>query len=75
MGISNSMLLAQNHEVVVFDIDTVKVEILNNLTFESKGLKRTVGEKFLAVNLSKIAIEKCFEDGLNEVDFIGINSP
>jgi lipid II:glycine glycyltransferase (peptidoglycan interpeptide bridge formation enzyme) len=109
------------------------VEILDNLhhlTFERQGLKRTDGEKFLAFNFSKIAIEKgfgrlmicknkegepvsasiflidkirgyyligatnpeyrkygvgsftvfhqikkCFDDGLNEIDFIGINSP
>jgi UDPglucose 6-dehydrogenase len=30
VGLSNSMLLAQNHEVVVFDIDNTKIEKLNN---------------------------------------------
>ena len=30
VGLSNSMLLAQNHEVVVFDINTRKIEKLNN---------------------------------------------
>ena len=29
VGLSNSMLLAQNHEVVVFDINTTKIEKLN----------------------------------------------
>lgn len=111
--------------------DNVEIlDSLHNLTFERQGLERSDGEKFLAVNFSKIAIEKgfgrlmicntregdpvsasvflldkirgyyligatnpeyrkygvgsftlfhqlkkCFEDGLNEVDFIGINSP
>ena len=30
VGLSNSMLLAQSHEVVVFDIDSAKIEKLNN---------------------------------------------
>ena len=30
VGLSNSMLLAQNHEVVIFDIDALKIEKLNN---------------------------------------------
>ena len=30
VGLSSSMLLAQNHEVVVFDIDPKKIEKLNN---------------------------------------------
>ena len=29
VGLSNSMLLAQNHELVVFDIDAIKIEKLN----------------------------------------------
>ena len=29
VGLSNSILLAQNHEVVVFDINTAKIEKLN----------------------------------------------
>ena len=30
VGLSNAMLLSQNHEVVVFDINTAKIEQLNN---------------------------------------------
>ena len=30
VGLSNSMLLAQNHEVVVFDINAEKIDKLNN---------------------------------------------
>ena len=30
VGLSSSMLLAQNHEVVVFDINYAKIEKLNN---------------------------------------------
>ena len=30
VGLSNSMLLAQNNEVVIFDIDAIKIEKLNN---------------------------------------------
>ena len=30
VGLSNSMLLAQNHEVVIFDINREKIEKLNN---------------------------------------------
>ena len=111
--------------------DNVEIlDQLHNLTFERQGLERSINEKFLAANLSKIAIlkgfgrlmicnnkegepvsasvflidkirgyyligatnpeyrkygvgsftvfhqiKKCFEDGLKEVDFIGINSP
>ena len=33
---------------------------LHNLTFERQGLKRNDSKKFLAVNFSKIAIEKGF---------------
>ena len=123
-----SMLIAKYLSNINYNVEIL--DALHNLTFERQGLERSDGEKFLAVNFSKIAIEKgfgrlmicntregdpvsasvflldkirwyyligatnpeyrkygvgsftlfhqlkkCFEDGLNEVDFIGINSP
>ena len=49
VGLSSAMLLSQNHEVVVLDINPVKIEQLNNkisLTMESLISKMTVNLLF-----------------------------
>ncbi len=72
VGLSNGILLSQNHEVVALDINPLKVEMLNNkiLPFEDKEMKEYLKEKNLnfTATLSK-------KEAYSNAEFIIIATP
>ena len=63
VGLSNSLLLAQNHEVVIYDINASKVEKLNNnispiIDAEIEDIIMKINNSFLATRYHSLIIDK-----------------
>ena len=72
VGLSNAMLLSQNHEVIVFDISIVKIEQLNNkispiVDPEIEDFLANKNINFVATNHKELAY--------NDADFVIIATP
>ena len=72
VGLSNGVLLAQHNEVVAFDIDAKKVELINN---KISPISDTEIENFLANKPLNLKATLSKEDAFNDADFVIIATP
>lgn len=72
VGLSNAMLLAQHHEVIALDIDTVKVQLLNDKVspIEDSEINRFLSEKELSF---RATLDK--QQAYTNADFVIIATP
>ena len=72
VGLSNAMLLSQNHEVIALDIDSNKVEKLNN---KISPIADTEIEDFLANKDLNFTATLDKELAYKDADFVSIATP
>ncbi len=72
VGLSNAVLLSQNHEVVALDIDQSKVDLINE---RKSPIEDAEIEDFLANKKLNLRATTSKQDALTEADYIIIATP
>ena len=72
VGLSNAVLLSQNHEVVALDIDQSKVDLINE---RKSSIEDAEIEDFLANKKLNLRATSSKQDALIDADYIIIATP
>ncbi len=72
VGLSNAVLLAQNHNVIALDIDTKRVELINN---KLSPIDDTDISEYLATRALSLRATTSLEEAYAQADFVIVATP